>query len=250
MDDAPPVTAGTDASTRAGARRGPAGWIALAVLGGLLVVWGVGTVVGPGLTTTDLRTSYVAGVRDVVVDVDAGSVTLRGGSGSQVGVRTTRTWVWGAPASERSLVDEVLTVVGRCPEIGIGCRIDEELTIPHGVTVRVVIGAGSVTVTGLDVPVLDLESRAGSVRVVEVTAARLDVRSRSGGVRVSFLRPPAVARVESGAGEIDLTVPRGRYRVDGQSPSGVELVDVTDDADAARLLVAHSESGRVTIRSR
>lgn len=247
----PSTMSGQPDTSRLGtARPGPAHRIGLGFVGALLLVWAAGTTVGPGLTTTDVRTSSVAGVRDVIVDVDAGAVTLRGGSGPEVGLRMSRSWVWREPTADRSVVDGVLTVVGRCPEFGIGCRIEVQLTIPHGTTARIATGAGAIVATGLDVPVLDLQSSTGSIDVVDVSTARLLARSGARDVGVSFFRPPSVARVESGAGNVDLNVPYGRYRVDAEGATGVVIVDVIQDPGAARLLVARSSAGGVTIRSR
>lgn len=218
----------------------------LACLGVLLVVVGA-TAVG-GLKHADVRTVVLTGVREVVVDVDAGAVVVQARAGFGVAVRTGRAWLWGEPTADHRLVDGVLTITGRCPEFEIGCTVEEELSVPYGIEVAVAVGAGGITVAGIDVPRLDLRAGEGDIEARDVSAAGFFARSGGGGVRVSLVRPPSEVRVE-GAGDVDLTVPRGRYRVDAAAATGRTTVDVQQDPVAARLLFARSGAGDVTIRA-
>ena len=246
MDDAPPAPAVLGGGPGRRGRWFPA---ALAVLAALLL-WAADMQIVPVLRTTDVRTSSVDGVHEVVVELDAGTVTLRAGPGTTVGVRVVRTWLWPEPDPAVAVADGVLSVLGRCPGIAVGCTISAELWIPHGTSVRVTTGTGAVVVARLDVPVLELDSRAGTVDVVDVSAARVRARTGTGDVTVSFLRPPSVADVASGTGDVVLTVPAGRYRVDADGRAGTAVTDVVRDPGAARLLSARSSAGSVTIRSR
>jgi DUF4097 and DUF4098 domain-containing protein YvlB len=105
--------------------------------------------------------------------------------------------------------------------------------------------AGDVTVSSISGPVV-LRSDAGFIHG-NVSDGDVDAQTSAGGidleVRGDFSRISAV----SDAGSVMLTVPDGVYRVDAESSAGSTEVDVTDDPDAARLIVAHTDAGNVTI---
>ncbi|HXV94174.1 MAG TPA: DUF4097 family beta strand repeat-containing protein [Pseudonocardia sp.] len=225
---------------RSGRRRRIALGVAV-VAGGLLLL-------GLLLRGEDVTTATIGGVREVVVDVDAGSAVLVAGPGPGVTVRAARSWIVGEPITRHDVDDAgVLHVQARCPNAAIACHVTEELTVPPGIPVQVTASAGGITARGLEVPSLTLRSSAGRVDADDLSVGRLDARSSAGGVNASFTDPPDEVRAESSAGSVALTVPDGSYRVDAGTSAGSVRVEVVQDPASPRFLYAHSSAGDVTI---
>jgi hypothetical protein len=190
---------------------------------------------GAGLTVYsqtrawDTVTDSVTGVREIVVDIGAGPVTLTRAPGSEVGLRTVPHGMFPAGAGHR-LEDGVLTASAGC--FTFNCYTEEYLAVPAGIPVQVRTGAGDVTATDLDVP-------------------RFDVRAGAATVIASFVRPPDDVRIQLGmAGNVDLRVPDVGYRVDTGYTVGTERVDVVDDPSAPRSLSVHAAVGNISVTRR
>jgi len=159
--------------------------------------------------------------------------------------------------------------------------VDYELVVPRGVTLSGSSGSGTVVVQG--VREVDVELGSGDVRVRdvsgpvdartgsgEVTLVRVvgpvDVESSSGSISGSGLAGPVVADTSSGdvaleltrpqeirastsSGDVDLTVPAGRYRVDTGDDEGADI-EVVDDPDARYALELDTSSGDLGVRTR
>jgi hypothetical protein len=108
---------------------------------GIATVMVVGAgILGVGLLGSgDTITGSVAGVREVVVTVGAGPVTLTGTSGTAVGVETTSHGLFAADAGY-SLEDGVLTVYA--DGWGLDAYTEANLAIPAGIPVHVYTGGG------------------------------------------------------------------------------------------------------------
>ncbi|RRO13638.1 hypothetical protein EIL87_21815 [Saccharopolyspora rhizosphaerae] len=130
--------------------------------------------------------------------------------------------------------------------------------------VAVRTGSGSVSVRGVSGPV---EARTGSGDIdVERVDGRLEAEtgsggisgevgsedvvaeSRSGDVRLRLTRPRHAA-LTTGSGEIDLSVPAERYRVESSTGSGDVELGVAQDPAAERHLELSSGSGDIRVRS-
>lgn len=215
------------------------------------------------------------GVRAVVLDTGSGDVTIRTGTRSSVTTRVNA-WAWSRPDPSYRRDGDVLVLTG----CGDGCAVDYELVVPRETTVEGETGSGDVTVMG--VAAVDVEVGSGDVEVRSVRGAvavdtgsgeiRLaDVsgpsrlHASSGSIRGSLLRGPVAAstgsgdvaldlaraqdvRAETSSGDVELTVPAGRYRVDH---SGDEHdIGVTDDPDARHSLELTTSSGDITVATR
>lgn len=174
----------------------------------------------------------VAGVREIVVDIDSGPVTLIGGHGSDVGIRTTlHRSLTGAPVAGHRLDEGVLTISADCPSFSMNCNVEERITVPPGIPVRVSTSAGSVEGSELDVPTLDLDTSAGSVTA-------------------SLVHPPQDVRITTSAGSVELRVPDVGYRVEANTSAGSAQIDVVQDPTAPRTLHLNTSAGNVSVLPR
>jgi hypothetical protein len=204
----------------------------LLVGSGALLLFGGGLIALVDLHEHHETTFFSASaIHEVVVDIDAGSVTLQPGVGSEVHVTTTRQWSL-RPATAGHHIDHgVLTITGGCPSFGFGCDVTEKVTLPAGIAVRVTTGAGGVEATNLNVTSFHSETGAG-----HVTA--------------SFTGSPTDIRATTGAGNVQLSVPEGSYRVDTDSGIGEVNVGVTQADDAPSRIVAETGAGQIDIQGR
>jgi hypothetical protein len=180
-------------------------------------------------TTTDT----VAGVREIVVTVDAGPVSLHGGAGPDVTVRTTRYGsTFREPDAHVRLDGGVLTVEADCAgAFAGGCHVADDLTVPPGIPVRVRTALGAIEAVDLDVPRFDAETGAGAVSA-------------------SFVRPPSDVQATSSAGNIILRVPDAGYAVDADTAAGSTRVAVVADPRAPRALTVRTAAGNVSVLPR
>jgi hypothetical protein len=120
---------------------------------GALLLLGGGAVVVADATRHHETTSFSASaIHEVVVDIDAGSVTLLPGVGPDVHVTTTRDWSFRPATAGHHIDNGVLTITGDCPAFGFACGTSERVTVPAGIAVRVTTGAGRVVATNLMSP--------------------------------------------------------------------------------------------------
>ena len=200
---------------------------ALAGVGTLVLV---GTaVLGAGLAATDRVTDTVSGVREIVVDIGAGPVTLTGTSGTAVGIETITHGLFSASA-EHVLADGVLTI--RADGWGLNSYTEENIAVPAGVPVRVHTGAGDVTAVDLDVPRFSLNAGASTAHL-------------------SFRTAPQSISVDTGAaGTIDIRVPDDGFVVTADAGIGSEQVSINSDPSATRSVHAETLVGSIEISPR
>ena len=213
-------------------RRGHAVRNTLLVGSGALLLSGGGLIALVDLDQHHETTSFSApAIHEVVVDIDAGSVTLLPGVGSEVHVTTTRDWSF-RPATAGHHIDHgVLTITGGCPSFGFGCDVNERVTIPAGIAVRVTTGAGRIEATNLNVTSFHTDTGAGNLKA-------------------SFTESPTDIRATTGAGNVQLSVPEGSYRVDTDSGIGEVNVGVNQADDAPSRIVAETGAGQIDIQNR
>ncbi len=183
------------------------------------------------LRQSETQTSTFSGVRAIVVEDDIGHVTLTRATGTDVDLRSQLRWAVQAPKPTAVVAGGTLTVRGTCPTLAAGCGVDEQLSVPAGVPVRVTASLGGITATDLDVPSLDATASAG-------------------GVTASFVRTPDHVSVSSSAGDVQLTLPQSVYRVSAATATGQVVVDVPTDPHAERTVDAHASAGDVRIALR
>ena len=183
------------------------------------------------------------------------------------------------PTSRYEIKGDELVLPTDC---GHRCSISWEVTAPPGVTVKGGTASGNVDLTDVGAVEFTLSSgdltirgvtgevrastTSGNIRVVEAAgpvrlrarsgdiearrlASAVDAETTSGSIVVE-LDQPAPARVHATSGDVDLSVPGGRYRVRATATSGDKDVRVTDDPAASVQLEASTTSGNVTVSSR
>lgn len=232
----PPESQPTPAPTPRPPRRLSRGaWIAI-VLGAVVVVVGgvtagaiaVGVSTARSLTS-DTTTRTFADVREIVVDADEGTVTLRPAADREVVATAERHFSPGdEPAVTGAVVDGVLTLRSDCPNVNIGCEVEHTVTVPAGTAVSVRTVDGSVEAAGLDTP-------------------RLSATTVSGSVHAAFVAPPTDVRAETVAGAVRIVVPAGAYRVSGDSVTGAVGVGVVDDPASPRTISVDTVTGAVAV---
>ncbi|MFD2767859.1 DUF4097 family beta strand repeat-containing protein [Micromonospora eburnea] len=216
----------------------------------------------------------------ITVQPGAGDVTVRGsGSAAEVRIKRVVRYHGDQPQTRYEINGDELVLDTRC---GHRCSISWDVTVPEGVAVRGENGSGDIVLSRVgtvdvklgsgDIKVttargdIRAETSSGDIAVVDATgavrlhassgrvearqlAAGVDAEAASGDVTVE-LAEPASARVHAGSGDVELTVPEGRYRVRSSTGSGKAAVEVANDPGAALLLDVRTGSGDVTITRR
>ena len=207
-------------------------------------------------------------VRHVVINMDAGSVVLRGTSAD--GVTGTRRIErsYRAPTYSEKLDGDTLTITASCPNVFLGnfCSVVYELAVPADVTVQAVSDGGNIisnavtgdldlssSAGGIDVTGakgrLQLSSSAGNVDVNNSRSPEVNAHSSAGDVRIELLDAPTKIEADSSAGSVAVIVPRtpGGYRVDASTSAGSESVEVDTSATSQRTISVESSAGNVDV---
>ena len=200
---------------------------------------------------TDLFTAP-APIADVAIDVDTGGVSVDGGADSALTARITRGYAFWGPDVTTTATGGKVTMTADCPLLGVisACSADFDVVAPSGVTVNAKSTAGSVMVTGISGPTT-AGSTAGGVAVLRSRASTISATSTAGDVRVESITMPTLIVASTSAGNVDVEVPRGAYRIDAGATAGsVNLNGVTRDQTSSHVIRASSTAGGVTITGR
>jgi hypothetical protein len=201
--------------------------IATAALVGVGVL-GVG-VLGIGLfSSTEPITDSVSGVREIVVDIGAGPVTLTGTTDTAVGIQTISHGLFSANAGH-VLADGVLTI--RADGWGLNSHTEEILAVPAGIPVYVHTGAGDVTALDLDVPRFSMDAGASTADL-------------------SFRNAPESIFVDAGAAGIDIRLPNAEYDLTANASIGSEEISIDHHSGSSRSLHAETFFGGITVSPR
>jgi hypothetical protein len=223
--------------------------LAAVVVGGGLVVSGL-TAASHAMTQHDRTTFAADGVRELVIHQDSGNVTLlRDPTAGHLQVTTSRTWSWQQPASAHTVKDGVLTLTADCADFpGLGaCGVDQRVTVPSDLTVRIDVSAGNIDAVGLNLSSFGAHVDSGSIDATDMNVTAFSAETSSGSVHATLSRAPEQATAETSSGNIHLTVPDLPYHVDAGTSAGQVRIDVRDDPSASRSITAHTSSGNVTI---
>ncbi|MDR7302095.1 DUF4097 family beta strand repeat-containing protein [Haloactinomyces albus] len=254
----------------------------LAVGGVLLILAGISVLTWGGSDSAEVRTTALGDIRGIEIDSGSGSVDVRYEPGAEAVVqqREHRWWGgWWADDSKpnHSVADGELLLDTHC---GWNCTVDYVVTLPKRVPVTGELGSGSLGIAGMSS--VDVEVGAGSVLVREVSGpvtahtgsggielvdiagnieadtgsgsiegrdlrgGDITAHTSSGGVTLDLLSLRSVD-VDSGSGRIELTVPRGPYRVDAETGSGSKEIDVGRAPAAERSLTLSTGSGGIHV---
>jgi hypothetical protein len=219
-----------------------------------LVLAGCGWV---GQNSFDDHESLGQTVTEVRFANDSGDVTIKVGDTAEV--RRTVRYGDDKPGTTHRVEDGVL-IVEACPVRN--CAIDYELTVPADAKVSGHVDSGSVEVAG--VATANVEAESGDITVRDVAGAvnaavqsgTLDLTgiggavvagAESGDVRVGLAAVNSVS-VETQSGDIEVTVPSGKYHVTASTESG-DLTNDLDDDPSGTPIEASAQSGNVTLRA-
>jgi hypothetical protein len=230
------------------------GWLvtvsAFALLSAVLIM-----VVWWGATTEERTSTYaVRGtVNGITLDVGNADVAIVGGGTQAAALQVARTdrFAFGHPAEARRVVrGGMLSLRSRCPATLIGsCASAYRLRVPDNVPVTVRTSSGNVTSTGYRGSAR-VDTSSGSVSFNGWCGFNLQVRAGTGDVRTIAACAPERLQLRSRRGDVDATVPPGRYRVDAESDEGSRSVRGVSEADDAPFQIqALSTSGDVRIGS-
>lgn len=251
----------------------------LLALGGIVLIGvGLATAFGWGWGS-DFENSKTLSetIRSVKLEGDSGSVKIRTGTGPST-VHEKINYHWRSkPGDTFYRVDGDQLVLTDC---GNNCSVDFEVVVPEGVPVIGQMDSGGLDVAG--VASVDVQSDSGHARVEDVSGAvklrlssgsidlrdvgAVTVQSDSGSITGRDVRGPVDVNSESGrveftltqqndvkvqadSGSIEVEVPGGPYRVEGNSDSGHRDIDVPTDGSAQHVLDLNTDSGSVTVRA-
>jgi hypothetical protein len=223
-------------------------WVSAIVLGAVALALAV-----DWITTAETRvTSYAVtgSPSGIVLDVKDGNVDLVGGGTNAVEVRRTEHLSYGHRSTEqRSVSGGVLRIGSSCPTVIVGsCSADYRLTVPDNVRITVHTDDGAVHLAAFRGSAT-VTTDSGDVNADAFCGFSLAITTGSGNVRTTTACSPQRLAMRSSSGDIDATVPPGRYQVQAETDSGSRKVSgFTPSAQAPFAIQAITGSGDVTLR--
>jgi hypothetical protein len=186
----------------------------------------------------------------IVLDAHSGNVDLLGGGTSAVEVRRTEHLSYGHRAKERrSITRGVLRIDSTCPTVIVGrCSADYRLTVPDNVPITVQTDEGEVHLAAFRGSAT-IESDSGDVTADAFCGFSLAITTGSGNASVSTACSPQRLSLRSDSGDVEATVPPGRYRVTAETENGDRSVSgITPRPQAPFAIEAVTSRGDVTVR--
>ncbi len=230
------------------------------LVGMMLVVMAFAAGVWTVARSTDSRTETLSPTIDqIVVEGINGWVTFEAGAETKVTVE--REWLFTtAPEVEIAEEEGILHISADC---GALCRTNLSGTVPAGAGIFVRTNAGNVEITGLEGGV-DLATSAGNVTVTDIggpavlrteagwirgdiSDGDVDAQTSAGGIDLEIAGDFSRVAATSDAGFVRLAVPDDVYRVEADTSAGFTQINVATDPNAARVIVARSSAGNVTV---
>jgi hypothetical protein len=230
-------------------------------LGGIALI-GLGVVVAGGFfldSHSDAEAQITQQVRSVKIQTGSGSVNLSTGDVQATTVHQRFSYHLNKPGDAYKLDGDELVLA----DCGWNCSVDYDVVVPKGAIVTGNANSGDIAIDG--VASADVSADSGSVNIHNVAGA-VTAKADSGDITADGLRGQVDAQADSGtvkltldvaqdvharvnSGDIELTVPRDSYRVEGGTDSGNRNIGITTDSAAARLLELNTDSGDVTVRA-
>ena len=265
----PPAGSGGSAKVVAILTATLGGAIALGLVGGAVI-----TTVVSASTNTETSAVSAAGVRELDIDVSAGSLRLEFADVSQASLAVTGGWGSGGWTLERD--DDELIVSSPDWTFGgpwlFGRDVRAVLTLPRELETTVLDAQFTISAGELDASgrfgELGIDMGAGSVRVsgeardvtAGVSAGRADLDLSgvdSADLRVSAGRfearltgdQPTLVDLEVSAGSLDLTLPEGSYDVTSSAEAGQIDNRLETSASSPNRVAVQLSAGSVSLRS-
>jgi hypothetical protein len=223
----------------------------LAVAASMTIVLVVALALGIGwlasLRTTNATYGYANPLRQVVLRLSAGSVTVVGSSSSTLEVRRTDHYAFGhAPSERRTSENGVLKISSSCPRILVGnCSASYELAVPETVALDVQTTSGDVRLDSFR-GTATVRTRSGDFDAEAYCGFGLAAASASGDLHVAAACAPARLQLQTGSGDVTALVPPGRYRI-GAHGARTSVTGLTNDPNAPFAIEATSASGSVAV---
>lgn len=228
----------------------------------------------------DFDNTEAVRITSIQVQPGAGDVVVRAtGQPNEVRIKRVIRYQDGEPDTTYEITGSELVLDTEC---GPRCTVSYEVTTPPGVSVRgetgsgdvdlskvgevqFELGSGDVRIAGATGPVR-AETGSGSIEVDDV-AAPVTLRTSSGDITVRRSRGTVDAEAQSGnvtvevtavasvrahasSGDVELTVPAGRYQVRSAAEAGRTEVGVPHTPDAPAVLDVATSSGDITVTQR
>lgn len=234
---------------------------AKALAGVALIAVAVGIATGWIWSSTATATEAVGERIDVVeIDNDSGNVSISAGEVNQTQVKQRFSYRFDNPGNAFEVDDGVL----KLKDCGWWCSVDYEVIVPVGTEVSGELDSGNLLLAG--VASADVQADSGNITLRNIPGeVKLDIDS--GNVEGTGLGGNLTANVDSGSadlqfaeqvdvtadvdsGDIELTLPDGEYRVEGESDSGERDIQVDQSQNAEHVLELNVDSGNLTVRNR
>lgn len=204
------------------------------------VAIGLGWSTGFGWPSSAEQDSLVESRIDTVrLDVDSGDVDIRVGDVATTTVHQEFRY-HGARPDDTFQVNGTELVLNRCEP---DCSVDYDVVVPRGTAVTGEAKSGDITVEGL--AATDVTVQSGDVRVLD-GAGSVKVQTSSGDITVNLATPQSV-HADANSGDVKVVVPQDHYRVQVQTSSGDQRIDIPTDPASTRTLDLRADSGDVTL---
>ncbi|NKQ55858.1 DUF4097 domain-containing protein [Amycolatopsis sp. K13G38] len=211
-------------------------------IGGVALI-GVGAAIGFGwwspASSSILDSRVGQAITSVRLDVDSSDVRIHAGDVGGTTVHQSFRYRHGTPGDAFQVTGNQLVLAG----CGGGCSVDYDVVVPRGTTVSGDGNSGEIRLQGL--AATNVTARSGDVTVLDSTGP-VNVRADSGRIQVRLSSPQDVT-AEADSGDVNVVVPRDRYRVQVTTDSGEQQVGIGDDPAGTHTLHLQADSGRVTL---
>jgi hypothetical protein len=187
----------------------------------------------------------------ITLDLAEADAEIVGGAEGGVSVRRTDRFAFGHEAEARRAVSGgVLRISSRCPHTVFGaCSARYRLSVPDNVPVTIRTADGDVRISRFRGSA-QISTTAGSIAVGAFCGFALRARAESGDVRAQTACPLDRLELRSATGDVSVTVPPGRYRVDADTDAGRREVRGLESADDAPFQIqALSSEGDVVVEA-
>ncbi len=227
-------------------------WGRLVAASTFVLVAATGSMIGLWAATSGTRsTSFIAAaeVLRVEIDLERGNLDLVGGGLDEVNVRRTDHFAYDhSPSEIRTLDDGVLRIRSTCADLLVGsCYADYRVTISDNVPVVVRAPHGSIRLASYRGSA-ELDTTYGNITVPSFCGFVLQATTKTGAIDVNTGCSADRLELRSDTGDVTVSVPEGRYRVDAATSNGSAGVrGVTQSDDAPWSIQALSNTGSVTV---
>jgi len=213
-------------------------------VGGIALI-AVGAAIGfggwwPSTSTAEEYRRPIQRIDTVSIDIGSGDVRIRVGNVGTATIHQRFTYRGSHPGQDAFVIDGTRLRLQGC---GDDCTVDYDVVVPVGTTVTGQAGSGDISTTGL--AATDVSTRSGDVHVTDA-GGPITAHAGSGDVTVDLATPQDV-RADTGSGDVKVTVPPDRYRIQVDTGSGDRNIEIASDAAGAHLLDLRAGSGDVSL---